>query len=88
MNVIGIEIDRETGRVTGADMPPANLDVKALYDRELRPGSLFETYLDCLGGDESEQERMREHGGRGRTVPAVQGFYSKHDQMREPHAGQ
>ena len=71
MNVIGIEIDRETGRITRADMPPANLDAKALYDRELRPGTLFDACMDCLGGDGFEQKRMREYRRRSDTVPAV-----------------
>ena len=59
--IIGIEIDRKTGKVIGADMPPANLDAQALWDRELKPSTLFEQWVLSLGGDEDEQERMREH---------------------------
>lgn len=79
--MIGIEIDRKTGMVISADMPPANLDAKALWDRELKPGTLFELWIDCLGGDMVEQERMREYGRRSGALPAVQGVHAEHDTL-------
>ena len=77
--IIGIEIDRKTGKVIGADMPPADIDVKALWDRELKPSTLFEQWVLSLGGDEDEQERMREYGRRSGALPAVQGVHAEHD---------
>lgn len=77
--IIGIEIDRETGKVISADMPPANMDAKELWDRELKPGTLFEAYTACLGGDMVEPERVREHRRGSCTVPAVQKVYPEHD---------
>ena len=88
MNVIGIDIDRETGRVTGADTPSASADIEKMINRLLRPGTLFEMYIDCLGGDGLEQERVRKHGRRSGTVPAIQGIHAEHDPLREPPAGQ
>ena len=90
MEDVGINIDRETGRVISADMPPADADVKALWDRELKrdQGSLFMLFVDCLGGDEFEQERMREYGRRSHLMPAVQELHTEHDPLREPPAGQ
>ena len=85
---IKIQIDRKTGRVIGADMPPADLDTKALWDRELKPDTLFLKFVDCLGGGEIEQERMREYGRRSNFMPAVQELHTEYDPMREPPAGQ
>lgn len=70
MNVIGIEIDRENGRVIGADTPPANMDADALIKRMIPPAALMEMYIDCLGGDGLEQEKVREYGRRSGIVPA------------------
>ena len=77
--IIGIEIDRKTGKVISADMPPADIDVKALWDRELKPSTLFEQWVLSLGGDLVEPERVREHRGGSCTVPAVQKVYPEHD---------
>ena len=78
--IIGIEIDRRTGQIISADMPPANMDVKALWDRELKPGTLYELWLDCL--EEAEEEADGDNqdqysqgsidGERGTNVPVQQ----------------
>lgn len=79
--VIGIEIDRKTGKVISCGMPPADLDVQALWDRELKPSTLFEQWVLSLGGDADEQERMREYGRRSGALPAVQTIHAQHDQV-------
>lgn len=78
--IIGIEIDRKTGQVISAEMPSANMDVKALWDRELKPGTLFELWLDCI--EEAEEETDGDYqeqyspgsidGERGPDVPIQQ----------------
>ena len=50
-----------------------------------------ETRIPRRRGDGSggyEQERVREHRGRSRTVPAVQGVHAEHDPLRESRPGQ
>lgn len=78
--IIGIEIDRKTGKVISADMPPADIDVKALWDRELKPGTLFELWLDCTEEEEEETDGDNQDqysqgsidGERGTNVPVQQ----------------
>ena len=86
--IAAIDIDRETGRVIGAETPPANVDMEKTIDRMIRPATLFGMYIDCLGGDGLEQERVRKHGRRSGTVPVIQGIYAEHDPLREPPARQ